>query len=73
MPGGSFPSYDRLWSLYPNDGLASQRFFTNDMNGRLMIVGRATGLFSTYLDFDSIFNGVDTAIVTPIQATRRAS
>ena len=42
----------------PVAGLAASRLFINDMNGRLSIVDRATGSFSTYLDFDAIFNGV---------------
>lgn len=42
----------------PVAGLAANRLFINDMNGRLSIIDRATGGFSTYLDFDAIFNGV---------------
>ncbi len=43
----------------PATGLAAGRLFVNDMNGRLSVIDRATGGFSTYLDFDAIFNGID--------------
>jgi autotransporter-associated beta strand protein len=44
----------------PVAALAAERIFVNDMNGRLSMIDRATGSFSTYLDFDAVFTGVGT-------------
>lgn len=41
----------------PVADLAASRLFVNDMNGTLSFIDRATGVFSTYLDFDTIFSG----------------
>ena len=42
----------------PVESLAARRCFANDMNGVLSIVDRATGTFTPYLNFDTVFNGV---------------